>query len=248
MSLIVLQTACGETYEQMLKVTEACHRKWCEMHNYTYRSFVGIKRGVHPWHASFNRFYMLNEVIQEGTYDWALYMDVDCVVVDLAKSMQDLLDPKYAIIACSGGGHDWEINAGIFLLNLRHPQAPEIISLCIKVYEATTMEQLKAEKADSFNFVNETKAGYRVNDQMILQGILYAKSLISPVVKTYSGKERDMFNYATSRRIVQLLREYFKNVGDELRVSMLAHTAELVLEKGACPNAVDCLKKKFFIS
>lgn len=121
---------------------------------------------------------------------------------------------------------NWEINDGVFFMNLKHPASKQIVQLWKQFYEYYTMSELESEQTNAFEFSQEG-CNTRANDQTILQGILYAK--YSSVVKAYRDSEFDMFNYVTSPHIKQLLRQYFKDI--ESRLTVLRNMVSLVRQK-----------------
>jgi hypothetical protein len=200
--LLIIQTSDGARYKPLLDATESLHRRYATRHGYDYRRFDGVKRGVKPWHAAFNRIYLFQELLDEGEYDWVLYMDADAIVVDLGKSLQEFLDDRYSIVACRGATDDpsitWNINNGVMFMNLRHPHTKNIVHLWRTLFEKHTMEALAAEEEGVFD--DQSK---HINDQDMLCLILYHK--YRQAAKIYRGEEATKFNYSGSF-IQQLLR------------------------------------------
>jgi SAM-dependent methyltransferase len=129
--VILLQTADADRYAPMLAVTATNVREYARRHGHGYESFVGIKRGFHPWQATFNRIPMLAELLDRGFAGWALYLDADAYIQDLDFDLTDYLadkDDRAAIFATSGvTGQAWDVNAGVALINFGHPQGRALV-------------------------------------------------------------------------------------------------------------------------
>jgi len=164
--LIVLQTADADRYAPMLAITAANVREYCRRHALGYESFVGIKRGFHPWQATFNRIPMLEELAARGFTGWALYLDADAYIQDLDFDIAAYLADKgdYAAILATSGvtGEPWDVNAGVALVNLGHPLGRDLIAKWAAGFAGHSDDALRAGE-EWFG------AG---NDQDILHGIL----------------------------------------------------------------------------
>jgi len=174
--IIVLQTADAERYAPMLAITATNVREYCRRHDLGYESFLGVKRGFHPWQATFNRIPMLAELLDRGFTGWALYLDADAYIqdldFDLAAYLADKTD-RAAIFATSGvTGEHWDVNAGVALLNLGHPLGRALIEQWAAGFAAHSDDDLRAG-SEWFG------AG---NDQDILQTILRHDRAIADAV------------------------------------------------------------------
>lgn len=202
--VLVLQTCDGVKYKDLADLSESVNRKYANRHGYDYKRFDGIKRGGLPWHATFNRIYLIDEEIERGYYDWVIYIDVDAIVVDHGKSIEDFFDYKYGLIACRGASDDpeifWDINAGVLIYNLRNLHIKQIVQRWREDYEKFSIEYLSADGDSAFK-----NLGNRVCDQGLLQDII--RSLGPDVVKVYRGDEHDAFNY-DGPFIKQILRTH----------------------------------------
>ena len=127
-SILFYQTASGQMYEQMLKATEKLHRAYCAANGLDYVTFIGIRRGYHPWQATFNRIEMVGDLLDAGFRGWFVYVDADAVVVQTSFDLRRYLGKRenYALIAASAGDEVWQVNAGIFFLNFDHACGREI--------------------------------------------------------------------------------------------------------------------------
>lgn len=129
--IVLLQTSDADHYAPMLAVTATNVREYVRRHGHGYESFVGIKRGFHPWQATFNRIPMLAELLDRGFTGWAVYLDADAYIQDLDFDLAAYLAGKSghgAIFATSGvTGEDWDVNAGVALINFGHPQGRALV-------------------------------------------------------------------------------------------------------------------------
>lgn len=143
----ILQTCDAVRYLPLLHCGRTANERYAARHGFTYSSFVGIKRGYHPWHACFNRLFMLNELAAAGYRGWAFYLDADAYVYDQTFDLRTYLDRHQdrSMIAAPGGtSQKWDINDGVFLLNLGHADAREIVDRWLEHYMATPDDALRA--------------------------------------------------------------------------------------------------------
>ncbi|HEY3969129.1 MAG TPA: class I SAM-dependent methyltransferase [Planctomycetaceae bacterium] len=182
MSIILLQS-CDEAYAPMLDATAATNAAYARAHGYAYRKIVGNLSPV-PQTGNFNRYYLLREETAMGQHDWALWLDADAIVIDHSLPLESIIQrtPHKLIIACRGtllGEHD--INNGVFLLNLRHRLASELLADVIRYCEALD------PRNTSFH-----------SDQRVVQHWLLAQSDDRgriEVAQCYTGREANLFNY-----------------------------------------------------
>lgn len=146
--IIVLQTADADHYAPMLAITAPNVREYCRRQGLGYESFVGIKRGFHPWQATFNRIPMLVELVERGFRGWALYLDADAWIQDLGFDLAAYLADKgdrAAILAESGvTTNSWDVNAGVAMINLGHPLGRALVEQWAAGFAAHDDEVLRA--------------------------------------------------------------------------------------------------------
>lgn len=202
MSIVIVQTCDGQVYKPILDLSEQVSKAYCNKHGYFYYRYDGVVRGVHPWHAAFNRIYIFEAIAREHpNIKWILYMDADAVIVDLEKPLDSFLDDNYAVIGCKGGSDDprayWDINNGVMFLNLHHPAANDIIQKWKQLYENVPLSRLEAETQASFDKIAHC------DDQYLLQCVLVTYK--PPVSLNYQGDKASSFNY-NGNFIQQILR------------------------------------------
>lgn len=220
----ILQTCDGTHYKPLLDISEQVCQTYAKKHGYLYRRCDGIFRGTKPWHAQFNRIYLLQQALTTGIIDWVLYMDADTLFVDLSKPLDEFLDSRYAVIGCRGGQDDphahWDVNSGVLFFNMRHPAMQAILAGWQRQYENVPLEKLDQETPDKFYGFDH------INDQYMLQVMLCQYK--PPVTLNYQGERMNAFNY-DGNFIQQVLRQPGKTLDE--RISEMKEKADAVLSK-----------------
>jgi hypothetical protein len=208
-STIVLQS-CDETYAPLLEASGPVNSTYAALHGYTYRSFVGFMSPTAG--ANFNRYHLIREELDVGRHDWAFWMDVDAIAIDLRFPLESLIErtPEKMLIACTGTDRgEFDINNGVFLMNLRHPLARELVEDVIRVGDS----------------LGRAPNGF-YSDQAImqrwLQGYADEAGHIS-FLQCYAGSDRSLFNY-DGRFIKHVLRTCGNG---EQRLAKIRRLAEL---------------------
>ena len=200
MEITFIQTADAFGYRKMLGYTAETVTAFCQRHGFRYESYIGIKRGVHPWQASFNRLFMLKDLVDGGYRGWVVYMDADAYIYDLDFDLKaylaDKADKAGIFTPIPGDEKYWSINNGVMLLNLAHPAAQSVIHLWHERYMAVsddTLRELVEWPGD-------------INDQTFLYEILDSNQALREAFFYESGK---LLNDPYGAFIRQLLRAYF---------------------------------------
>ncbi|WP_295240722.1 hypothetical protein [uncultured Brevundimonas sp.] len=119
---IFVQTSDAFKYAEMVGLTSKSVIAYTAAKSLQYEMFLGIKKGTHPWHATFNRVFILDEMIERGLTGWVCYMDADAWIEDQSFDVERYLDAHadHAAIFTSSLASDnwWDVNAGVFFLNL----------------------------------------------------------------------------------------------------------------------------------
>lgn len=174
--VLFLQTADADRYAPMLAITATNVREYCRRHGHGYESFLGVKRGFHPWQATFNRIPMLADLVARGFTGWAVYLDADAYIQDLDFDLTAYLADKQdraAIFATSGvTGEHWDVNAGVALINLGHPVGRALVERWAAAFAGHDDDLLRASE-------EWMGAG---NDQDLLHKILERDADISDAV------------------------------------------------------------------
>lgn len=162
-----LQTCDPQKYAEMLFATSRTVRRYCELHGHRYRAFIGLKRGHLPWHATYNRIGMLEELLNEGYDGWVAYLDADAYIAELQFDLRAYLADKepFGAVLYHTGAEDspwFDVNAGIFYLNLGNPGGVDLARRWIRRLASVTDAQ----------FASAIEWGATIeDDQFMLQNI-----------------------------------------------------------------------------
>ena len=165
MSITFVQTSDPFRYYPMLQETARTVRQYCLKNGFRYEQYVGVKRGHMLWQATFNRIYMLKEMLDRGVEGWVFYLDADSMIVDMTFDVVDYLAEKgrYGGIFAGYLSERYDINAGGFAVNLSHPAGRALVEEYYRRGEALSGEDY--HKALSWDHDV-------LDDQAILYGIL----------------------------------------------------------------------------
>lgn len=195
--VLFLQTSDPTLYAEMLSHSSRTVRAYCKRHGYDYRSYVGIKRGVWPWQATFNRLFLLCELVERGYRGWVVYMDADAFIVDQTFDLDRLLrdqSRRVAIMARVGQPQDWwDVNAGVLLFNLSRPAARDLVRHWKALFDDIPDEAVCAAEDWSTS----------VDDQGLLQGVLRQQPEIQDQIHF---APMEVINSPTASFIRQLIR------------------------------------------
>ena len=222
---IVLVQTCDATsgYKGLMDVTRKVNEEYCEKWGYEYRAFVGMKRGFHPWHATFNRIYLMEEALKAsasgGGADWVVYLDADAYVHNLETRLEEIIfeddNATKAFIFCTGGGPlPSDINAGVFFMNAKSPFAAPVISLWKTYYESILTDDILFRAPVPWSICSKTLC---VQDQSMLEAIFktYDEMGVLPrILRTYQDGSGggNRFNY-DGAFIKQLIRPHMGSRG-----------------------------------
>jgi hypothetical protein len=208
MTVTFIQTADAFNYKPMLDITSKTVIEYCRRHGHSYESYVGIKRGLHPWQASFNRLFMLKDLMDAGHRGWVVHMDADAFIYDLGFDLNAYLADKgdrAGVLTPIGGGRDWEINNGVMLINLGHPIGRWVVEAWHKRYmdvSDDTLRQLVEWPGD-------------INDQTFLFELLDQHE---EVRSAFFYQDKRLLNDPYGEFIRQILRAFMPAQSDRLEV------------------------------
>jgi hypothetical protein len=201
--ILFVQTASGPLYEAMLAATDARHRAYCAANGIAFWSHVGIRRGFHPWQATFNRVHMLSDRLAEGWEGWFLYVDADAVIRQTMFDIRRYLGRRaqHALIAAPGGEQDWNINAGVFFLNLGDERGRIIAQRWIAAVGRAVSDEMLETTVEPWGRLPDGRDF--PDDQHLLQMVLCDDEALKAGLLI----ERDpIFNYRSGRFISQFIR------------------------------------------
>lgn len=197
MEIVFLQTADPFRYKRMLDATARTVTAYCQRHDFSYESYVGIKRGYFPWHATFNRMFQFRELLDRGFSGWAIYLDADAYVHDpefeLEAYLRSHADRAGIMTSIPGEPHPWCINAGVVLLNLGNPGGREIATRWLDRY--LSIDDSRLRQMDVWDDGE--------SDQSMLFELLHHNSHLREAVHYDDGS---VINAHNARFIRQLLR------------------------------------------
>lgn len=224
---VLYQTADADRYFPILSATLPANRAFCLRHGVRLEAFVGIRRGYHPWHATFNRIGFLRDRLAEGFRGWAIYLDADAFVADLgfdfaaylgARGQQGMIHPP------GSGQAAWDVNAGVFLWNFAHPATRETARRWIAGFDAIPESALRA--APEWDDVD--------NDQLLLQRVLQNDGALLAAVQL---EEASLIGYQGSSFIKQLVRNEVHT--PDQRLLRIGREVALCLRRAGITPGVD---------
>jgi hypothetical protein len=198
MDMVMLQTADARRYLPMLQATAAVNQVYCSLHDISYSQFIGIKRGFYPWQACFNRIVLVKEMIDLGYRGWVFYLDADAFVWDLSFDVRRLIGHiGKPIIMAPGGqsGQPWDVNDGVFLIDLGNRTARHLILTWLASFMAITERRLRAMPEWPPQDVD--------SDQPLLQAILQRAESFQKIL---GHADRHVLNDSTASFVRQILR------------------------------------------
>ncbi len=147
MTAIFLQTSDPHVYADMLAQTSRTIRSYSRRFGLGYESYLGVKRGYWPWQASFNRIYQMQELCDRGYRGWLIYIDADAYILDQSFDIENMLagmNGKAFAATLSGASKNlWDVNNGVFFLNLSHRTGRYIVRQWRQMYEAVSDSELR---------------------------------------------------------------------------------------------------------
>lgn len=223
--VVAMQTADPVRYAPMLAASQPNVAEFCRRHGHRYQAFIGVKRGFHPWQATYNRIPMLADLAATGFRGWALYLDADAWVADLDFDLLAYLDrhsDRAAILATAGvTDQPWDVNAGVVLVNLGHPLGRRLVDRWQAMFDAIPDERLRAAEA----WLDDD------NDQDLLHRLLRDDPELMAAVRI---EPRDFMNSPHGRFIRQHLRAQSPHLPARIR-AVAGAAADAMRLGGAAP-------------
>lgn len=198
MKNILCQTSDEQCYSAILQETQKINRIYADVYGMTYDAFLGIKRGYHPWQATYNRLPMLKIYSSDEELHWILYVDADAYCYDLSFDINEYFtrhSTRALIIGQGSNKGAWDVNAGVFAINLRHPIAQEMINEWNNIF----MNEISDEDLRGA----ERPWALHLNDQTIIQRTLRNNR---PFIEATHIESRKLINSVGSSFIRQVVR------------------------------------------
>jgi hypothetical protein len=137
------------------------------------------------------------ELLEANHRGWIFYLDADAYIADMEFDIHVYLKQHHdrAMIIGPGGlsGEPWDLNDGVFLINLAHETAREIVRL----WHASLFETSDGELRDAPDWENAP------NDQSWLQCILRRRPDLGDAIEI---ADRAFFNDYQARFVRQIFR------------------------------------------
>jgi hypothetical protein len=223
--MILYQTADAERFFPMLLATMQPNRAFCLRRGVTMEVFIGIRRGIHPWQATYNRLGLLGDLLARNYEGWLIYLDADAFVTSPSFDIRGFLKrhADSAMIHPPGGGKGgWDVNAGVFLWNFAQPATREVARRWIAAFGQVTDQQLR----------NAADPAFLLSDQTMLHTVLRdAPELAARVVM----EAHDAIGYPHSR----LIRQFVPNGQQTLeeRTARIVTAVEQTLRRSGAAAA-----------
>lgn len=138
--LIAQYSGFGD-YAKFLNLISPMHQQYAKQHGYDYvilqgtlLHFPGIRQDCYPNpRATFNKIPLLAMALkeQQDDYDYVLILDTDAMIVEKDVNWTNILPSDQLVAAQRVWKYDWkntwDINAGVTLWNLHHPDATRVL-------------------------------------------------------------------------------------------------------------------------
>jgi hypothetical protein len=193
--MILYQTADADRFFPMISATMQCNRAFCLRRQVTMEVFIGIRRGFHPWQATYNRLGLLADLLARDYAGWLIYLDADAFVPSPRMDINGFLKQHAAsaMIHPRGGGKGpWDVNGGVFLWNFARPETREVARRWIAAFGQVTDQQLR----------NAADPAFLMSDQTMLHAVLRDAPELTASVAL---EEQDVIGYPHSRLIRQFV-------------------------------------------
>ncbi|MFT4117227.1 hypothetical protein [Bradyrhizobium sp.] len=223
MQVTVLQTSDQSDYLPIFNATSRTAREFCRRQALAYEGFVGVKRGLWSWHSTYNRIYMIKELLDGGYNGWLIYMDADAYIHNLDFPIAGYLATYQTLagifVRVSGLAPYWDVNAGVFLLNAGHPLTRKLVETWIAGHESVFARQ---------EFLTDAwpDIDLRIDDQGLLNEMLIA------------NPEWQFSLHYESQALINSMHASF------LRHHMRAHTPDLAQRTTAIAGDVEDILSK----
>jgi len=211
MKVHFIQSCDPRIYIRMVNHTMPTVLEYCEKWDCTFDFFVGVRKGAKPWHAALNRVFVLKDLVNEKFDGWVIHLDADAFIFDVGFDVRHYLAEreKYALIAAPSGvqpPHWWDINNGVFAINLSDRRGVEIVDDWHARIAALDDDLLRAE----------ARWADVVDDQNQLHLALESKPHLEPFVL------HDVMNFNGGARFI---RQVLRAEGDmDKRIEIIART------------------------
>jgi hypothetical protein len=168
--------------------------------------------------------------------------------------VEDLLDERYAVIACRGGEDPfmhWDVNIGVAFFNLRHPEFASLIAKWSWAVRGVPDAKLETGPHTTETYVQMASGPPVPDDQQMFHYIMSQHPRVREVVKRYKGEESMLFNYREGKYVAHLIRADNKDQEArlvellKLKADFFRRLAELEAERaGAAVRALELRRQR----
>mmetsp|Transcript_14180 Transcript_14180/g.39246 ORF Transcript_14180/g.39246 Transcript_14180/m.39246 type:complete len:394 (+) Transcript_14180:195-1376(+) len=145
--LIVQYTGWEDYYFGMTDISSRANKAYAKIHEFDYCRLNGVAYGSHKGpEATYNKIHILKQLrttYKNMSYDAALLLDSDAVIVDFDFNVLDLLPKHILLTAHKVWPHDvthtWNVNAGVTLWNLHH----KLFDKFVKTWESKVLSKIR---------------------------------------------------------------------------------------------------------
>lgn len=143
--ITLIQTSDGVNYRDMLLSSAKYNSMYCSLFDIDYEMYIGLKFGVFPHHAMYNRIKMLHDFVRKGYSGWVFYLDADNLIQRRHYNFRELfntldIENKYFLFYNHYNEADekfefWDINTGVFAMRIGNRFVNAIIETWNSLYE-----------------------------------------------------------------------------------------------------------------
>jgi Domain of unknown function (DUF4214) len=188
--MLFLQTG-DPSFGPFIDQTSRTVREYCRRHRFNCQIFYGTIRGVYRWHATYNRVLLLRQLVDAGHRDWACYLDGDAYIVDLdfdvRAYLRDKADRALVIAQAEADAPWWNVNSGVFMINLGSPVGRRIVLGWSERLDAISDEELVRYKARSLERGDQRLLALTLKDMPELEDHVEIDRATPPVINYESG-------------------------------------------------------------
>jgi len=197
----IIQTSDNESgYKTLMDKNRVVNEIYCKKMGYEYMAYQGIKRGYHPWQATFNRIYLMEDELNKKEADWVFYIDADVVVADLDRRLEDIIyegnNSTMSFIFCKGCENVlYDINAGVFFMNVSGAFSKSVITMWRELFESICTTRILYLAKHPWSIHSNSLL---IQDQSLLEFVFRIYDtfgVLQGFLKTYMGADANKFNY-----------------------------------------------------
>lgn len=105
MPRIAVVSMFDDNYSRMAETTIfANFSKYCEIHSYDLIAHKIDPEFLEGRHAQWGKIKLIKKILTEQHYDWAFFVDCDCLIMNLSISLDQFIDDRFLMIVPEGGG------------------------------------------------------------------------------------------------------------------------------------------------